>query len=72
MRDPHSVRAYDLGIFTLDTSLTPEEAIERYSWRRPIEPSNAAGKQLTGVYDAATARPKPSSAPSRSRSSSSP
>ena len=52
MRDPHSARAYDLGIFTLDTSLTPEEAIERYSWRWPIEPSNAAGKQLTGAGDA--------------------
>ena len=52
MRDPHSARGSALGIFTLDTSLTPEEAIERYSWRWPIDPSNAAGKQLTGAGDA--------------------
>jgi hypothetical protein len=52
MREPGSRKAYDLGIFTLDTSLSPGDAIERYSWRWPIEPSNAVGKQLTGVGDA--------------------
>jgi len=52
MREPGSKKPYDLGIFTLDTSLSPGAAIERYSWRWPIEPSNAAGKQLTGAGDA--------------------
>lgn len=53
-RDPDSGRAYDLGIFTLDTDLTAEQAVERYSWRWAIEPSNAAGKQVTGAGDACT------------------
>jgi DDE superfamily endonuclease len=52
MREPGSPKPYDLGIFTLGTSLSPEAAIERYSWRWPIEPSTAAGKQLTGAGDA--------------------
>jgi len=52
MRDPDSKKPYDLGIFTLDTTLAPARAIERYSWRWPIEPSNAAGKQVLGVGDA--------------------
>jgi hypothetical protein len=52
MREPDSEKPYDLGIFTLDTTLTPAQAIERYSWRWPIEPSNAAGKQVLGVGDA--------------------
>jgi hypothetical protein len=52
MREPDSGKPYDLGIFTLDTALDPEAAIERYSWRWPIEPSNAAGKQVTGAGDA--------------------
>ena len=30
----------------------PARLIERYSWRWAIEPSNAAGKQLTGAGDA--------------------
>jgi hypothetical protein len=37
MREPGSKKPYDLGIFTLDTSLSPGAAIERYSWRWPIE-----------------------------------
>ncbi len=49
MREPDSKKPYDLGIFTLDTGISPQEAIERYSWRWPIEPSNAAGKQVTGA-----------------------
>jgi hypothetical protein len=52
MREPDSEKPYDLGLFTLDTSLSAARAIERYSWRWPIEPSNAAGKQVTGAGDA--------------------
>jgi len=52
MREQDSKKPYDLGIFTLDTRLSPAEAIERYSWRWPIEPSNAAGKQVTGAGSA--------------------
>ncbi len=52
VRDPDSRKAYDLGIFTLDTKASPEQAAERYSWRWAIEPSNATGKQLTGAGDA--------------------
>lgn len=58
MRDPDSKKPYDLGIFTLDVSLSPEAAIEQYSWRWPIEPSNAVGKQLTGVGDACNRIPE--------------
>jgi hypothetical protein len=58
MRDPGSKKPYDLGIFTLDTSLSPGAAIERYSWRWPIEPSNAAGKQVTGAGDACNRVPR--------------
>ena len=35
-----------------DTAASPARLIERYSWRWAIEPSNAAGKQLTGAGDA--------------------
>ena len=52
MRDPDSKKPYDLGIFTLDTALSPAQGIERYSWRWPIEPSSATGKQVLGVGDA--------------------
>ena len=58
MREPGSKKPYDLGIFTLDTSLSPGAAIERYSWRWPIEPSNAAGKQVTGAGDACNRVPE--------------
>jgi hypothetical protein len=58
MRDPDSRKPYDLGLFTLDTELSPAAAIERYSWRWPIEPSNAAGKQVTGAGDACNRVPK--------------
>ena len=54
LREKGSKKPYDLGIFTLDTTLSPEAAIERYSWRRAIEPSNAAGKQVAGAGDALT------------------
>jgi len=52
VRDPDSGKAYDLGLFTLDTKASPEAIATRYSWRRAIEPSNATGKQLTGAGDA--------------------
>ena len=52
VKDPGSAQAYDLGLFTLDTSAGPAAVAERYSWRWPIEPSNAAGKQVLGVGDA--------------------
>ena len=52
VRDPGSRKPYDLGLFTLDASLAPAAVVERYSWRWPIEPSNAVGKQLPGVGDA--------------------
>jgi hypothetical protein len=52
VKDPSSGKAYDLGIFTLDTDAGPAAIAERYSWRWPIEPSNATGKQLMGVGDA--------------------
>jgi len=52
VRDPGSPQAYDLGLFTLDTEADPAAIAERYSWRWPIEPSNATGKQVLGVGDA--------------------
>jgi hypothetical protein len=52
VRDPDSRKPYDLGLFALDTAASPAAIAERYSWRWPIEPSNAAGKQLLGVGDA--------------------
>ncbi len=52
VRDPGSPGAYDLGLFTLDTEADPAAIAGRYSWRWPIEPSNATGKQILGVGDA--------------------
>ena len=52
VRDPRSSKPYDLGLFTLDTQAGPAAITERYSWRWPIEPSNATGKQLPGAGDA--------------------
>jgi DDE superfamily endonuclease len=52
VRDPGSGKAYDLGLFTLDTSADPAAIAERYSWRWPIEPSNPTGKQILGVGEA--------------------
>ena len=51
-REPGSKKPYDLGIFSIDIGASPARLIERYSWRWAIEPSNAAGKQLTGAGDA--------------------
>ncbi len=52
IRDPGSGKPYDLGLFTLDTEADPAVIAGRYSWRWPIEPSNATGKQILGVGDA--------------------
>ena len=52
VKEPGSARPCDLAIFTLDTAASPEAVIERYAWRWPIEPSNAAGKQIMGAGDA--------------------
>jgi hypothetical protein len=52
MKEKNSAKLYDLGLFSLDTELSPAAVIERYSWRWPIEPSNAAGKQVTGAGQA--------------------
>jgi hypothetical protein len=52
VRDPGSPKPYEPGLFTLDTSADPAAIAERYSWRWPIEPSNATGKQTLGVGDA--------------------
>jgi hypothetical protein len=52
VRAPSSGKPYDLGLFTLDTQAGPAAIAERYSWRWPVEPSNATGKQLLGVGDA--------------------
>ena len=52
VRAPGSPKPYDLGLFTLDTDADPAAIAERYSWRWPIEPSNATGKQILGVGDA--------------------
>jgi DDE superfamily endonuclease len=52
VKEPGSAKPYDLALFTLDPTAAPEAIIERYSWRWPIEPSNAAGKQVMGVGDA--------------------
>jgi hypothetical protein len=56
VRDPGSGsgsgKPYDLGLFTLDTDADPAAIAGRYSWRWPIEPANATGKQLLGAGDA--------------------
>ena len=52
VRDPRSPKPYDLGLFTLDTDADPAAIAGRYSWRWPIEPSNATGKQVLGAGEA--------------------
>jgi hypothetical protein len=47
-----STKPYDLALFTLDGDVTDTQIAQRYSWRWPIEPSNATGKKLMGVGDA--------------------
>jgi hypothetical protein len=52
VREPGSGQPYDLALFTLDLAATATAVVERYSWRWPIEPSNATGKQILGVGQA--------------------
>jgi hypothetical protein len=49
VREFASSNAYDLALFTLDQTATPEQIIERYALRWSIEPANAVGKQQMGV-----------------------
>ncbi len=51
---PDSTKAtgYDLALFTLDQTATPEQIVERYAVRWSIEPANAVGKQQVGVGQA--------------------
>lgn len=58
VRDPSSPKAYDLGLFTLHIEADPAAIAKRYSWRWPIEPSNATGKQILGVGDACNRVPR--------------
>ena len=52
VREPGSSNAYDLALFTLDQTATPEQIVERYAMRWSIEPANAVGKQQMGVGQA--------------------
>ena len=66
VRELGSSKAYDLALFTLDQTATPEQIVERYAMRWSIEPANAVGKQQMGVGQARNRVRTPSSAPSRS------
>jgi hypothetical protein len=57
-RDPESTRAYDLALFTTDPDPTGGQIVERYAVRWSIEPSNANGKQQTGVGQARNRLPR--------------
>ncbi len=72
MREPDPKKPYDLGIFTLDTALSPQEAIERYSRGGPSSPPARPGSRSPAPAPPATAPRGPPGGPSRSRSSSSP
>ncbi len=52
VRDEDSAKACDLALFTLDHEASTAQVVERYAVRWSIEPSNAAGKQQTGVGQA--------------------
>jgi hypothetical protein len=52
VREPGSSKAYDLALFTVDQTATPEQIVERYAIRWSIEPANAVGKQQVGVGQA--------------------
>jgi DDE superfamily endonuclease len=52
VRELGSSKAYDLALFTLDQTATPEQIVERYAIRWSIEPANAVGKQQMGVGQA--------------------
>jgi hypothetical protein len=58
VRDVDSTKAYDLALFTTDTTASGEQVVERYAVRWSIEPSNATGKQQMGVGQARNRLPK--------------
>jgi hypothetical protein len=58
LREVDSTNAYDLALFTTDTTAPPEQVVERYAVRWSIEPSNAVGKQQMGVGQARNRLPK--------------
>jgi hypothetical protein len=49
VRELGSSNAYDLALFTLDQTATPEQIVQRYAMRWSVEPANAVGKQQVGV-----------------------
>jgi hypothetical protein len=58
LRDLDSAKPYDLALFTTDLTATGEQVVARYAVRWSIEPSNANGKQQTGVGQARNRLPK--------------
>ena len=58
VRDAGSAKAYDLALFTTDTTASGEAIVARYAVRWSIEPSNANGKQHMGVGQARNRLPK--------------
>jgi hypothetical protein len=58
LREIGMAKPYGLALFTTDASATGERIVERYAVRWSIEPSNANGKQHTGVGQARNRLPK--------------
>jgi hypothetical protein len=58
LRELDSTKAYDLALFTTDTTATGGQVVERYAVRWSIEPSNATGKQQMGVGQARNRLPQ--------------
>jgi hypothetical protein len=58
LREIGSATSYGLALFSTDTNATGEQIVERYAIRWSIEPSNANGKQQTGVGQARNRLPK--------------
>jgi DDE superfamily endonuclease len=72
VRAPSSPRAYDLGLFTLDTDADPAALQNGTPGGGPSSPPTRPGSRSWASGTPATGSRKPSSAPSRSGSSSSP
>ena len=58
VREVGSAKAYDLALFTTDTTAAGGQIVERYAVRWSIEPSNATGKQQMGVGQARNRLPR--------------
>lgn len=58
LREIGSATPYGLALFTTDAAAAGERIVERYAVRWSIEPSNANGKQQTGVGQARNRLPK--------------